>query len=382
MLIGIDTSRANRPIKTGVEWYSYYLIQELKKIIPRDSARIVLYSDEILGGGLENLPDNWKSEIIKSPVKNPKIKKPWLWTQLRLSWEMFCKKPDMLFVPSHAIPIFHPKKIITTIHDIGFLRYPEAYNKYARLYHKFSTWFAAQFASRIIVPSEFTKRELIEVYKIPHWKITVTHLGYNKNAYNQNCRDTLQCTHASSVLFKYKIQKPYFLFVGRLEEKKNVLGLVRAFNLFLKETGSSHQLVLVGVPGFGFEKTKEKILDLGLQNRVKILGYARNEDIPILYKEATALALPSFYEGFGIPILEAMACGTPVIASKSASIPEVAGDAAILIDPKKPEELARAMKVVLNDLTRRILIEKGKERVKNFSWEKTARETWEILSNT
>ncbi|MEA3272077.1 MAG: glycosyltransferase, partial [Patescibacteria group bacterium] len=176
MLLGIDVSRANRPVKTGVEWYSYHLIQELKKIIP-DNIGVVLYSDEMLGGGLENLPENWKSEIIKSPVKHPKTKKPWLWTQLRLSWEMFKNRPDILFVPSHAIPIIHPKKTVATIHDIGFLRYPEAYNKYACLYHRFASWFATQFASKILTPSGFTKRELMEVYKIPHWKIIVTHLA-------------------------------------------------------------------------------------------------------------------------------------------------------------------------------------------------------------
>ncbi|NQU83976.1 MAG: glycosyltransferase family 4 protein [Parcubacteria group bacterium] len=375
MIIGIDASRANRMQKTGVEWYSYHLIEELKKIIPRDITRVILYSDEALGGGLETLPYGWSSEIIKSPVKSPKTKKAWLWTQLRLSWEMLRKKPDVLFVPSHAMPLIHPKKTITTIHDIGFLRYPDAYNKYACLYHRFSTWFAARFAFRIIVPSEFTRKELMRVYKIPHWKITVTHLGYNQVAYNTN-----KVENESAVLFKYKIEKPYFLFVGRIEEKKNISGLIQAFNLFIKNTGSGHSLVLVGVEGFGFSKIKEEILDLGLHNRVNILGYVRGEDIPVLYKEASALILPSFYEGFGIPILEAMACGTPVIGSKAASIPEVAGDAAVLVCPKKPEELAQAMNVVLNDLTRRILIERGLQRVKNFSWERTARETWEVLS--
>lgn len=374
MTIGIDASRANRPIKTGVEWYSYHLIQELKKIIP-ENVGVVLYSDEPLAGGLENLPNNWKSKIIKSPVKNPKTKKAWLWTQLRLSWEMFKDKPDILFVPSHAMPIVHPKKTVITIHDIGFLRYPECYNKYARSYHKFSTWFAARFASKIITPSEFTKRELIEVYKIPHWKITVTHLSFNKNAYG-----TEKTEDASGVLFKYKVKKPYFIFVGRLEEKKNIIGLIRAFYLFLEETGLPHNLVLVGVPGFGFEKIKEEILDLGLYEQVRVLGYLRSEDVPVLYREADAFVLPSFYEGFGIPILEAMASGIPVIAAKAGSLSEVVGNAAILVEPKNPKDLAFAMKVVLNNLTRRILIEKGLERVKNFSWEKTARETWEVLS--
>lgn len=376
MIIGIDASRANRAQKTGVEWYSYHLIQELKKIIPRD-AEVILYSDDKLKGDLGNLPENWKEKIIKSPIQNPITKKGWLWTQLRLSLEMVFSRPDILFVPSHAIPLIHPKHTITTIHDIGFLRYPESYKTLGRIYHKFSSYFASKFAYKIIVPSEFTKGELMEIYKIPHWKIHVTHLGFNEIKYNlKNTGDE----EVKSVLRSYQIKKPYFLFVGRLEEKKNILNLIKAFDLFIKKTGLNHQLVLAGMPGFGFLKFEELIKKLNLKDRVIITGFVKDENIPILYKNSKALILPSYYEGFGIPILEAFACGVPVIGSRSASIPEVANDSAILIDPKNVKELSHALQVVLNDLTRKVLIEKGLKRVREFSWERMAQKTWEIIN--
>lgn len=364
MLIGIDASRANRAQKTGVEWYSYRLIEELKKIIPGDIG-VVLYSDEPLLGDLSILPPNWESKIITSPIKSPITKKGWLWTQLRLSWEMILYWPDVLFVPSHAMPLFHPRKTVITLHDIGFLKFPEAYKPLARAYHRFSSWFAAKFAWKILTPSEFTKKEIIETYKISPDKVIVTHLAPSMDLSVGN--------FSEEILKNYKIAKPYFLFVGRVEEKKNILGLFRAFEIFIKNN-SSHNLVFAGLPGFGFEKLKKD------NSRVAITGFVKDEDLPAIYKNAEVLILPSFYEGFGIPVLEAMSAGIPVICSNVTSLPEVAGDAAILINPENPEEIAGAMEKVLDPATRQALIERGFVRAKEFSWQKTAQKTWEIIS--
>lgn len=368
MIIGIDASRANRAQKTGVEWYSYRLIEELKKIIPGDVG-VVLYSDEPLSGDLGILPPNWKSKIITSPIKSPVTKKGWLWTQLRLSLEMILRWPDVLFVPSHAMPLFHPKKTVITLHDIGFLKFPEAYKPLARLYHRFSSWFAAKFAWKILTPSEFTKKEIVETYKINPEKIIATRLAPSMDFVAEN--------FSEEILKKYNIAKPYFLFVGRVEEKKNVLGVLQAFEIFSKNK-SLHNLVFAGLPGFGFEKLEEKIKN---NERIKITGFVKDEDLPAIYKNAEALILPSFYEGFGIPVLEAMSAGIPVICSNVTSLPEVAGDAAILIDPKNPEDISKAMEKVLDAETRRILIEKGNARAKEFSWQKTAQKTWGVFSN-
>lgn len=364
MLIGIDVSRANRAQKTGVEWYSFRLIEELKKIIPADT-EIVLYSDEPLAGELKKLPPNWASKVIKSPIKFPLSKKGWLWTQLRLSWEMVLCQPEILFVPSHAMPIIHPKKTIITLHDIGFLKFPLMYKSLARLYHRFSSWFAARFAWKILTPSEFTKKEIIKTYKIPAEKVFVTHLAPSL--------DFLSGDFSEEILRNYGIKKPYFLFVGRVEEKKNVAGLFQAFDIF-SQNDSLHSLVFAGLPGFGFEKFKKD------NSRVIITGFVADGDLPAVYQNAEALILPSFYEGFGIPVLEAFVAGIPVVISDVSSLPEVAGGAAILVNPQKPEEIAEAMKKVLNPETRKGLTERGFIRAKEFSWQNTAEKTWEIIS--
>jgi len=364
MLIGIDASRANRAQKTGVEWYSYRLIEELKKIIPQ-TERVVLYSDEPLVGNLAIMPGNWSQKIIKS-LRSPNSKRVWLWTQLGLSLEMIFSWPDVLFVPSHAMPLFHPGKTVITLHDIGFLKFPAAYKPLARLYHRFSSWFASRFAWKIITPSEFTKKEIIEIYKIKSEKIFVTHLAPSLDFSKDSVSDG--------------ILKPYFLFVGRVEEKKNILGLLRAFEIFSENREIKYNLVFVGMPGFGFEKLEEKIKNSNVKERIKITGFIKDEELPALYRNAEAFVLPSFYEGFGIPVLEAFSCGAPVICANTSSLPEIVGKGAILVDPKNPEEIAKSMEKVLNLETRKELIERGFVRVKEFSWQKTAQKTWEVLS--
>lgn len=371
MTIGIDASRANRAQKTGVEWYSYHLIEELKKIIPGNIG-VILYSDESLAGGLEKLPANWKSRIIRSPIKSPRTKKGWFWTQLRLSYEMIFNRPDILFIPSHAMPLIHPKKTVITLHDIGFLKFSKAYNPLARTYHRLSSWFAAKFAWKILAPSEFTRKEIIETYKISSEKIFAIHLAPSLDFSVEKPPE--------EILKKYEISKPYFLFVGRVEEKKNVSGLLQAFEILAKNPQINHNLVFAGMSGFGFERIEEKIKNSEIKERIKITGFVKDKDLPILYKNAEALILPSFYEGFGIPVLEAFSCGIPAIVANASSLPEVACNAAILIDPKNPEEIAKAMEKILDAETRRILIEKGIARAKEFSWRQTAEKTWEVFS--
>ena len=180
--IGIDASRANRAEKTGVEWYAYYLIQELKKIIPPEY-RVILYSAESLVGGLAELPPNWESKIVGglNILFWKRAKNVLLWTQLGLSWEMLRCPPDILFVPSHAIPFIHPKRTYTTIHDVGFRVFPEVYHILPLIYHRFTTRFAVWRATKIFTPSEFTKSELVKYYKADPKKIIVTPLGFDSD---------------------------------------------------------------------------------------------------------------------------------------------------------------------------------------------------------
>ena len=228
MTIGIDASRANKKEKTGTEWYSYHLIQELKKrteapqqgLTSSDDkvrpCKVILYSPTPLTGDLALLPANWESQVLRWPFKK-------LWTQGRLALQMLWRKPDVLFVPSHAIPFIHPQKTITTIHDIGFKANSGFYARQEGWYHRFALRLALRKAYRIIVPSEFTKKELGGDPK----KIVVIPHGVDPRFHTRYTPEEIQI-----VLTKYNLRKPYFFYIGRLEDKKNTPTLLRAFSLF------------------------------------------------------------------------------------------------------------------------------------------------------
>lgn len=370
MLIGIDASRANRIKKTGTEWYSYYLIQEMKKLESGES-RFVLYSREPLRGELAELPAAWSSKVLAWPPRK-------LWTQLRLSYELVRHCPDKLFVPAHTIPLIHPPDTITTLHDIGFEKFPKLYSAAELIYHRFSAKLAIKKARHIITVSHFSKQEMVEIYGAPPQKISVVYNGYNDRIYRRLNEKT-----TNEILTEQQIKKPYLLFVGRLEEKKNIKRLVQAFAILkkkLKLKPYDLNLVLAGRPGFGYNKIREEIEKNDLADSVIEPGWLGEEKLPALYNGAEVFVFPSLYEGFGIPLLEAMACGTPVVTSKITSLPEIAAGAGLLVNPENPEDIAEAIEKILNDKNLKSeLISKGLERVKNFSWEKCACETLEVI---
>jgi glycosyltransferase involved in cell wall biosynthesis len=393
MLIGIDASRANKSEKTGTEWYSYHLVEELKKISDQKD-QFILYSREKLRGDLGDLPKNWQSKILSWRPKK-------LWTQIRLSWEMRRHPPEALFVPAHTLPFIHPKKTVTTCHDVAFLRLPQVYDWPALKYHEFAIKFAVKHAAKIITVSEFTKSELVDFFKISPERISVVPNGYDSSRY----KVIADKEAVAKVLEKYRISQPYILYVGRLELKKNTPGLVEAFNIFKKSfkfsaqggslskadapqehasggQTSSFKLVLVGQPGFGFEKVAKAIVDNDLHDEVTMPGWVGREDLPYLMNGATSFIFPSFYEGFGIPILEAMASGTPVVCSGIPALREVAGEAAYFVDPYEPKNIAEGIARVLgDDHLKEDLKIRGLDRASQFSWERCARETWKVLKN-
>ena len=370
MTIGIDASRANKTEKTGTEWYSYHLIQELKKITdPKD--QFILYSREKLRSELGELPSNWQSRVLNwSPQK--------LWTQVRFSAEMWQRPPELLFVPAHTLPTIRPEKVVTTCHDVAFLRLPQVYDWAALKYQKLAVKFAIRHATKIIAVSEFTKNELIEFFKISPERIAVVQNGYD----NERYKIIEDRGAVAEALKKYKITEPYILYTGRLELKKNTPGLIEAFKILKKSYTQPLKLVLVGQPGFGFEKVAKAVAESDLQNDILMPGWIAREDLPYLMSGARAFVFPSFYEGFGIPILEAMACGTPVVASGIPALREVAGEAAYLVDPDFSENIAEGISRVLTDeRLREDLKIRGLDRARQFSWGRCARETWKVLEN-
>jgi len=369
--LAIDASRANRAARTGVEWYAFHVIQELKRIVP-DDVRVTLYSEEPLRDGLETLPSNWESAVLSWPPRR-------LWTQIRLSWETLMHPKDAFFVPAHVPPVLSRGSLVTTLHDVAFMTMPEAYRTPGRWYLRFMYRLAAR-RGRVLTVSEFSKQEIVKAFSkdADAARITVTPLAPDAR-FRPTTSDAV-----SAAMKRNGLTKPYFLFVGRLERKKNFSGLLKAFGAYVRMRPEDDvELVLVGKPGFGYAEEKAAAVAAGVpMARVRELGYADNDDMAALYTGARALVYPSHYEGFGIPILEAMACGTPVIASTATAIPEVAGDAALYVRETDSREVASGMKLVSDDaLLAASLREKGIARAAEFSWRRTAEETWVVLED-
>ena len=389
MIIGIDASRANEEKKTGVGWYAYNVIQELKHLSTPQEMRFVLYTNKPLQGELANLPENWEEKVLGWKLGR-------LWTQVRLSFEMLVNPPDVLFIPAHVFPIIHPKKTVMTIHDVAAVKFPESYNWFERWYTLWSAKFALKRLWKVIVPSEFTKKEL-ESLKVESKKdeIKVVYHGYNEEY--KKIEDNIKI---ENVLIKYNISKPYLLSIGRLEEKKNTINIIKAFEKLKIDSKfkiQNSKLVLVGGEGHGFEKVMEAIDNSQFKNDIITLGWVENEDLPYLMNGADVFVFPSLYEGFGIPVLEAQACGIPVITSggyPSTSLrtatQEVGGDACLYVDPQSVDEIVEGVLRFHNTdfiplgyhcSLRMQIVEKGFENIKRFSWEKCAKETLNVLIN-
>lgn len=372
MLIGIEATRANKTVKTGVEWYAWHVIQELKNLTQNDGHTWILYSNSPLSGGLEKLPENWYEERLKWPL-------PFGWTQLRLSWDLRKHPVDVLWLPGSTLPRLLPKKSVVTVHDVGFHHLPKLYKKRQVGIHEHAMKEIRKKATRIITVSEFSGRDIAEQYGIDPARIAITYPGVDLALY----RPIQDAAGIEERLARYRLSTPFFINIGRQEAKKNIVTLVKAFTQFKtrRGVGDPHKLALVGAPGFGYEEIKRAIADSPFKSDILELGYVPETDKPYLLSAAQALVHPSFYEGFGIPPVEAMACGCPVISSNAASLPEVLGNAAVYFSPNEPEQLTALLDQLAQDWqARQTMQTAGVERAQRFSWKATAEKTLPVLT--
>jgi glycosyltransferase involved in cell wall biosynthesis len=375
MLIGIDASRAAVGERTGTENYSLNLIGHLLALESGHRYRLYFNRQPAVGLGdatAQLFPVTANLELRVMPF-------PRLWTHLRLSWEMARQPPDVLFVPAHVLPLVRPRSSVVTVHDLGYLYYPKAHRFVDRLYLDLSTRYSARVASRVIAVSKATKDDLVRRYGIEPGKITVVYSGCDEAMRPVEDKATIEKAKA-----RYSVQGDYVLSVGTLQPRKNLRRLLEAYAMVRKqaEKGETPCLVIAGKKGWLYNQVFQHVVRLGLESEVIFPGYVPQGDLPALLSGARLFVFPSLYEGFGLPVLEAMACGTPVLCSNVSSLPEVAGNAAFLVDPLDVESMAEAMNRLLQDEGLRAqLVKWGFQRVRRFSWERCAGETLAVLEN-
>ncbi len=358
-MIGIDGSRLTAGERTGTETYTFQLLSALARLGVNDHIRIYLNASTPPA----DLP------LIGDPVCLPF---PRLWTHLRLSWEMQRHTPDVLFVPAHVVPLRHPRSVVT-IHDVGYLHHPESHPAAARRMLHATTRWSTRVASRIIAISEATKRDLTAHYAVPAERIQVIHHGVDHTMRLASRESIVELRH------RLGLPEAYVLFVGTIQPRKNLGRLAEAMS-FVANAGLPHRLVLAGKRGWLASEVETHISRSASADRVQYLGYVATSDLPTLYSGADAFCFPSLYEGFGLPLLEAMACGTPVVAANSSAIPEVAGDAALLVDPTDVAAIGTALvRVLTGEPIRRQCIVRGRTRASTYTWERTAEATIGLL---
>lgn len=359
MLIGIDASQAAKNKKTGVEYLASQLILNIKNIDHTNS--YLLFTNKKLGN--EYINKNFSEILI--PLKK-------FWNKFRLPLALLKHKPEIFLEIGYMVPKFTPKKSICFVHDLAFKHFPEAYSTLNKTLLNQSLIKAKQVAAVIFISNK-TKKDFSKYYAGFSGKKYVVYPGYNSNLFKK-------IPKPKNVL---NINSKYILYLGRLEKRKNVSNLILAYDNFCKKFGYDYKLVLAGKEGYGFKEISSTINSLDHKTKSNILlpGYINENDLPHLYAKAELFVFPSLYEGFGIPVIEAMASGTPVICSDTSSLKEAGGDAVEYFDPKKSQDISFAIKKVLSDKKlQNQLIEKGVKQSKKFSYKKMAEEVLKIIN--
>ena len=371
MIIGVDASRALRARRTGTERYSLEILRHLLALDEARRHEWRLYVDQPPAPGLFPQASGSLRVVVRVlPGRR-------LWTHRSLAREVRAHPPDVLFVPAHVLPFRWPGRglppSVVTVHDLGYRYFPEAHTRFQRLYLEWSTRWNAWAARRVIAVSQATAQDLIRFYRTPREKIRVIHEAPPALA-------PVPEAQIREVARRHGLARPYALHVGTLQPRKNLARLLEAYARLHARGPVPWDLALAGGAGWRRPRLAEQAQALGVAERVHLLGYVPDSDLPGLLRGAHFFVFPSLFEGFGLPVLEAQQMGVPVMCANNSALPEVAGDAAILVDPLDVEALADAMlRLSQDEALRQELIAKGYENVKRFSWEKAARETLAVL---
>lgn len=343
----------------GINWYIHNLLHHLPKADPQIGYTIFLNERRYTAEPGVHL------QFSRLPAQRPPVRI--LWEQAIQPWVVRQAGVNLVHGPAFVGALASRCPFIITVHDLSFLLYPQNFRRFNRSYLRTLTRLSARRARRVIAVSESTKRDLVQHYGLSPTRIDTIHNGVDP------CFRPLPSDQVADFRTKQGLPEQFILFVGTLEPRKNIVRLVEAYAQLPKPRPS---LMLIGGKGWLYEEIFARVEALGLSDQVHFVGYIPADELPWWYNAAVLFAYPSLYEGFGLPLLEAMACGTPVITSTASSLPEVVGDAGQMVDPVDTESLTGAMEQVLTDKdVREKMRVAGLARAQGFSWEETARRT-------
>ncbi len=372
MKIAVNTRLLLKNKLEGIGWFTYESFSRMVKAHPEHSFYFLFdrpYDESFI------FSDNVIPVVIPPPARHQVLH--YWWFEHALPKALKKIQSDIFISPDAYNSLTSPYRNLMVIHDLNFVHHPEMMPWLPRKYYNYFTPRYAWKADRILTVSQFTKQDIVKQYGIDPGKIDVAYNGANplyapiSEKQQQLTRQEISQGH------------PYFIFVGALNPRKNIAGLFKAFDLFVRETASDTCLVVVGEKMFWSREIKKAFASMTHKNQVIFTGRMEPERLKNVMGAAMSLIFVPFFEGFGIPIVEAFRAGIPVITSNITAMPEVAGEAALLVSPFQTKEIAEAMKMItfVPDL-RKKLVEKGFQRSRMFSWDKTAEQFWEAIEKT
>ena len=380
--IGIDGNEANQKIRVGSGVFALELLKHFNKFqIPNSKFQInPKFKIYLKNKPLEDLPSEGESFEYKivAPSK--------LWTQIGLPITLWREKilknaPNVYFSPNHYAPRFCPVPSVITIFDLSFFKYPEMFLK-DDLYQLINwTKYSVKQAKMIITISENSKRDIINHYGIDEKRIVVAYPGYDKQKFKPQ-NDSKKLLEAYAFLKKlFGLRGKFILYVGTIQPRKNILNLVKAFSGLKKDSKNSNlQLIIAGKRGWLYEEIIDKINKYNFKKDIIIPNYISDDILVKLYQCASGFVLPSYYEGFGLPVIEAMACGCPVVVSDRSSLPEIVGEAGLTFDPDNIQDIMAKLELLISDETvRRHYMQTGLLHVKKYDFKNCAKKTLEVL---
>ncbi len=391
MIIAIDGYEANQMHRVGIGRYAYEILTRMYEQVKKSKDTTVEFRIYLPDAPLPDMPREtpWWKYRIAGP------KKLWTFIGLPLALLLDSPKADVVFSPTHYIPRFTSIPRVMSIMDLSYLSYPELFRK--KDLHQLVHWtaYSAAHATKIFTISEYSRNDIIKTYQKAAADVIVTYPGLNmgNDAHIPNIRmETKKRTRkpnasVSELMKKYGISRHYVLSVGTIQPRKNYSKLIAAFAVFLKKNKQNFgaiDLVIVGKKGWLYEDILSAPIRYGVEGKVKFLEFVPDDDLPALYTNALCFALPSLYEGFGLPVLEAMAYSCPVVVSNVSSLPEIAGKAGVYVNPLDTDAISKGLLAAVRErnlMQGRLRIRRGLEQVAKFSWDKAAEITLNIIKN-